>query len=72
MYNEQSLGVAAASLHNVCVPAASVGLTARQIKEKGEMAYMFVDGNFLAKISCFHNLQIMWAKGKRKYVVFIN
>ena len=33
--------------------------TARQIKEKGEMAYMFVDGNFLVKISCFYNLQIM-------------
>jgi hypothetical protein len=24
------------------------------------MAYMFVDGNFMVKISCFHNLQMMW------------
>jgi hypothetical protein len=26
------------------------------------MAYMFVDGNFMVKISCFHNLQIMWGE----------
>jgi len=34
------------------------------------MAYMFVDGNFLVKISRFHNLQITWeGRGSMLYLL---